>query len=1096
MIIAEAGHFILSDRWPSWLLVAGVAAGAVGWVMLYRFGRRMGAAGPEVGKGAGLLHGARGVITAVLRIGLAFGGVWLAFGVLGRICLLATDWSLWPMALGGVLAAEALIWLYGLERRIVTRKAGMLLISLRLALLGLVILMLLQPVFASAWGRTTKRTLVVLLDESTSMRIADEANLAAHERLRLAEHFSVPAARRPWRLEENAENLRSIRDEVLGELARLDGLARAKKDAMSKQLSDRRKTLHEKVTAWVETVGEQIDAIEKIRGDQSGIAQNLRAEILDAKAVLSRQVRRQLLNAAGLTHEERAGELAGNFENLRKALRQSAAGLGKAQPALDRAAAALDGLLYKHLSGDDRAAVDAVAKLTRMELAVAALVHKPANPGDDKAGDKSLIEYLTDQYNVKVYTFASDLTEADPGDWTDPVAGADAGGSDRSLSASRPTGSPDAERLGRTDLAAALRKVTAEAAEDDLAGVLVLTDGQDNSKTNMEPLARAMGGSGAALSAVVIGGSKPPADAAIISIESPETVYLEDKMFINAELKLDGLKGKTVGVKLLRGKKQVDSRKIRIAGDVFRTRIQLADKPDKIGLHDYRIEIDRCEGEVFTGNNSYALTLSVTDDKTKVLLIDSRSRWEFRYLKNLFSGRDKSVRLQYVLTEPDKFTGQPARKVIPASVKRPAADAEATALPENEQEWMKFDVIIIGDVPAGAFSAEAAGSIRKFVTDRGGTVVFIAGPRFMPGNFVGTDFAELIPVRLGRQDKPLPIPKQGFRIAPTPAGSAHVIGRQDVEADKSLKIWQSFPPVYWRSRFTQASASGTVLACAMDPDAPTWMTGGAGLKPVPLKLGPASTPQSLAKRREEYRRSRALITIAPCGLGKVMMLGFDRTWRMRYRKGDVHHHKFWGQVIRWATAGELPAGTHLVKLGTDASRYPPHSRVIVRARLVREDFSPVVTDQLAVKVFRRKKCVARAAMKYVKDSPGMYTARLAELPAGSYRLELEGPIVAELLARDGVDKVATNISVDPSSPTEQIELASNRDLLVRLAALSHNGAIVGPHQARRILSSLPVGKVTKKHRRQYLLWDSWPLLALFCAVAAAEWIIRKRVGLT
>ncbi|MDY7011384.1 MAG: hypothetical protein SVV80_11640, partial [Planctomycetota bacterium] len=1017
--------------------------------------------------------------------------------VLGRIFLLTTNWPIWPMALAGVLLAEAMLWLYELERRIVPRRAGLILTGLRLTLLALVILMLLQPVIASAWSETTRRTLAVLVDESVSMRISDGKNLAPHELLRLAESFAVPAAHRPWRLDENAAVLRTIRGEVLGELAWMDRLAEAlgksSTKAVATQLSNRRSALHEKITAWSDAVAGQIKTVETLLRDTPGLSEPLRAALLDAKAQMSRRVRSGLLAAAGWTHDENAAALDGNFNRLRTALRQASAGLEGACPALERTSVEMDESPYKQLSPADRYAVDAVGGLTRLELAKAVLVHN----GSD---NKSILEHLTEQYDVKVYTFASDLTEAVPSGWADPIAlvskRTESGPAEPPTTAG-PSGQDADDRNKRTDLAGALRKVLSEIGIDNpadrqegIAGVLVLTDGQDNSKSDAGPSARALGGAGAAFCAVAIGADKPPPDAAVVSIEAPETVCLADKMFINAELKLDGLKGKTVCVKLMRGSEQVDSRNIRIGRDVFRTHIQLGDEPKTTGLHMYRIEIDHCEGEVFTDNNSYSLALSVTDDKTKVLMVDSRPRWEFRYLKNLFTGRDKTVRLQYVLTDPDRFSGQSPRDIIPASVNRPSGDSEATALPEDQAEWMKFDVIIIGDVPAREFSVHDVRNIRRFVTDRGGTVIFVSGANFMPKNFADTELAELIPLRLTGQDKSARIPTGGFRIALTPVGTEHVISRQDVEPEKSLKVWKSFPPIFWRSSYTQASPAGTVLACAIDSDAPAWLTG------TPSDEGPASNPQSLLKRREKYYRNNALITTASHGLGKVMILGFDRTWRMRYRTGDVHHHKFWGQVIRWATAGKLPAGTRLVKLGTDKTRYRPRSRPIVRARIVREDFSPVITNQLAVKVFRRNKSIARFAMKYVKDSPGMYTAQLDELPAGAYRLELAGPVISELLAIDGAEKVSTEISVDPSSPTEQIELAANRDLLGRLAGLSHNGVVMPACRARRVLQALPAGKITRKHRRQFLLWDSWVLLVLFCTVAAAEWILRKRVGLT
>jgi len=1089
-------HLDLAQSWPRWLSAAGAVAAAAGWWWLYRISR----SGRAVGiGGGGMIRRARVVLMAGVRVALAAAGAWLAFHALTAVFLLAVEWAL-PVALLAAGAAEGLIWLYRLERRIVPARTGALLTGLRLGLLAVVALMLVQPVFVSVWSRTRKRTLAVLVDASASMRIADR-QLGEHEKLRLAEAFSVDAARRSVRLEDSADQLRAVQARLAHELAWLDRLAQGKTDTAQTQLAQRRKGLHETFTASADALAEQIETLQSVLDEFANLEKPLAADLLSVKGSLSARVRPRLLDAGNWTHGDQAERLVEHLDRLRGGLGKAVEELAKAPPLLERVGRRLDESLYRQLAPADRRVVDAVAGLPRLELAKSALLHRPREGGRDEPG-ASLLSRFGEQYNVKVYTFAAGVAEADAGGWSDTASVAAAEAARADGPSTRPAGAElepaaDLEQIQRTDLSAALGKVLADVGGEDLAAVVAFSDGQDNGKLGPEPLARQLGGQGVPFCAVVMGGEKPPVDAAIISVEAPEAVYLADRMFINTELKLDGLAGKEVRVTLLDGKRPVDFKTVRVAGDVFRTRIQLADEPKKVGLHDYCVEIDPREDEVFTDNNRYRLTLSVTDDKTKVLLVDSRPRWEFRYLRNLFTGRDKTVRLQYVLLRPDKFFGQPPRPKVHASVKRPGGQEEATALPETEQDWLKFDVIFLGDVAAEDLSDEQMRILRRFVADRGGTLILIAGPEAMPADYAATALAELIPVRLEQsasrpgEDRAAAnanaSPPRGFRVALTPEGADHVICRQDVDADKSRQVWQSVPPVYWRSRFTEAKPAATVLAYALDPGAPEWLSG----KPA----GTEPSPRRLAERREEYQRKHGLIFLAPHGLGKVMLLSFDRTWRLRYRRGDTYHHKFWGQVLRWATAGKLPVGSHLVKLGTDKTRYPPHARPVVRAKIVREDFSPVITDQVAIKVFSDGKSVARVPMRYLKDSPGMYVATLDELPAGTYRLELESPEAEALLKREGMDKLSAEISVDPSTPAEQIELAANRHLLGRLAGLSHDGMVVAPQEARRLLERLPPGKIKQTHRRQFALWDSWVLLGLFCALASAEWLLRKQAGL-
>jgi len=1107
---------------PAVLLVAAAAAGLTGWTLLLRLSRRYAAAGLT-----GLMHNFRNVVLLSCRLALGFVGVYLTFQALRRILLLATNWPIWPVALATVGLVEAIIWLYRLERRIVPRRTGLALTALRVALLALLALMLIQPVWVSVWSETRRRAVAVLVDASASMQIADR-QLRPYQKLRLAEAFSVPAARRPYRLEEQAQALRELRGQVLAQADRLDALAANKARDLRRRLLQRRKKLHKAIADWQRTADRQLRTVEAVLSEVKTLPQPLRATLLDAKAKLARTVLGRLKAAGEWTDKDQAEKLTANFRKLREALHQTVAALSKAAPALEQVAAALDELLYKQLGPADRRAVDAAAELTRLELARAVLLHRPEGK-DDNPGE-GLLAQLRRRYDVKVYTFAAKAAEADPNSWKDPFAAQAAGGP---ASAAAPATAQAglaarrhfADRELQTDLAAALSKALADLGAEDLAGVVVLSDGQHNAPGKLEPLVRQLGASGAAFCAVALGGQVPPPDAAIIAVECPDTVYKEDRVYLNAELKLDGLDGQAVTVSLYDGQKRVASEEIRVSGNVLRRRVQLAHEPKKTGLHRYRLEVrpkparaGEVVHEVFADNNAYDVTVSVTDDRTKVLLVDSRPRWEFRYLKNLFSGRDKTVKLQYVLTRPDRFFGQPdPPQPIYASASRPVGQEEATALPENAQEWMKFDVIILGDLapedfgpkldeklkqdPAAVRQARQQAQrtmriIRKFVADRGGTLIFIAGPRAMPQAHARSELAELIPLEL----KPIPsakagpeapkrahnLPKEGFRIVPTPEGIDHVVLRQDVDPDKSRAVWKALPAIYWHSRFTCASPAATVLAYALSPKAPKWLTG-----PDPV----STNPKALAKRRREYYRKHALIAVAPHGLGKVMMLCFDRTWRLRYRVGDLRHHRFWGQVIRWATAGKLPAGTHLVKLGTDKTRYPPHSRPIVRAKIVRKDLTPVITKEVAVKVIKNGKVIGRYPMRYLKDSPGMYTATLDELPAGSYTIELDSPEAEKLLTDQEPKTVATEISVDPSTPAEEIELAANRHLLQRLAALSHNGVVVTADKARRILRALPGGQISRRHRREFLLWDSWWLLGLFCALATAEWVLRKRVGL-
>ena len=76
---------------------------------------------------------------------LASSACWLAFQFLGAFFALATSWSLITIALLGGAAAEAIVWIYGFEKSLVTPRKGRFLLGLRLASLVVLLLILVQP---------------------------------------------------------------------------------------------------------------------------------------------------------------------------------------------------------------------------------------------------------------------------------------------------------------------------------------------------------------------------------------------------------------------------------------------------------------------------------------------------------------------------------------------------------------------------------------------------------------------------------------------------------------------------------------------------------------------------------------------------------------------------------------------------------------------------------------------------------------------------------------------------------------------------------------------------------------------------------------
>ncbi len=1091
-------HYALPDAVPTPAVGVLAAAAVAAWVAVHLLWRRP--------KGAG----GRAVRFAV-GVGVGFASMEALWQVLQRGLVLATNWWLWPLSLLAAVAVEIVLALYARERQTVSRPVGLALAALRALLVALVVVMLAQPVRPWNLDTTVQRWVAVLMDTSASMYVPD-TQLSAGERLRLAERLGVQGADRPVALDRVAEAVQAIRDDLSAQADWLAGLA-ASTDASrgdphgaarTRQLAARRQAMHDTFIAARQAAVEHAQTLAAASQSSLDLGETVTKDLEAVRGRLTGPIRDRLKRAADLTADARAEALETARPRLLATLRDAGRDLGQAAADVASLGRAIDEAAYAALPEAVRRRVDQAATRKRIALAREVLLGRPgprrqppdAEPDAEKAG-QSLLQRLQDRYSVQAYTFASEPAEADlPGMLQAQRAGP--GGSLWDPSQRDPNGDTDPGAADlpparqQTDLTAVFDQVMAEMAGRRLSGILLLSDGRHNAPGSVEPLVRRLGIRQVPVSSVVFGGEEPPIDAGIVSVSAPEAIAKGDRLLVTARVKLDGLAGKEVHIGLTDGRTEVDSETVRVPTATYRAHVELAHTPEEARLHRYAVVVEAFEEEVLETNNRYPLAVSVSDQRTQVLLVDGRPRWEFRYIKNLFAGRDRTVHLQYVLTDPDTIAGVPPPPRVHASASRPVDEVEATALPADETEWMTFDVVILGDVAPDVLAEPEQAILRRFVEQRGGTLVVIAGPMHMPHAYADGPLARMLPVTCEPLSGPAAgPPEEQFHLALTAEGRESVVMRQKVNPDENREVWRNLPPLYWRHAGARAKEGATVLAYALPPAAPDYMP------PPDAEDAPAGAPpdaETLAKRRA-FQRGRPLITHHTVAAGRVMFLGLDRTWRLRYRVGDTLHHRFWGQALRWATADKLPAGTETVKIGTDRTRYAPGETVRVKARIAREDFTPVLGRRdVAVNVYAGEKRIMNQTLAYVENSPGRYEASLGSLPSGTYRVELDAPAADPILRRQNADVVGTEFSVDPATPAEQTELAPDRGLLSRLAALT-GGTVAQPARAERVLDSLGQPTEVEVERHQYVIWNSLPMLLFLVAVATAEWLLRKKAGL-
>jgi hypothetical protein len=618
------------------------------------------------------------------------------------------------------------------------------------------------------------------------------------------------------------------------------------------------------------------------------------------------------------------------------------------------------------------------------------------------------------------------------------------------------------------------------AGEGKVLGVVLLSDGQHN--WGLSPVKKAieMGEHKLPLYAVPLGAHQPPPDVAVVSVKAPSAVFKDVDTQVEARVKISGIKDrKQVVVQLQRpGQDPLEEIIEHDGSDRYHT-VRFQVRLDKAGTQALTVHAKPLEGETRTDNNSRPVVINVADDKAKVLLVDGEARWEQHYLANALA-RDRTMQPQSVVYQ------QPRLGQIPEDELRKNGYAWRS-LPAEADALSAYDCIILGDVAPEQLPLADRVRLEKYVGDRGGTLVVLAGKRAMPLAFTGPGdggpegdpLLRLLPIEQPQAVRPV----AGFPVTLTFEGKNTPFLQMEPEPDRNVQRWSEFPLHYW-GVVGKVKPGGTVLAYVADGD-------GDGGK----------------KDEADRAKERGLIVRHNYGFGRVLFVGIDSTWRWRYRTGDTYHHRFWGQAIRWAASDKpLVTGNDFVRFGTRDAVYRHGQDVDLVVRLTEEAGQLGANAVTAMRILRLKdgkggeESVALVPLNRREAEARVLEGKLRDLPAGNYAVELVIPDLGDKVnAPAGVDgdptkKLRATFGVTPPDGEEMVELATNYPLLEELAAKS-GGQVFAPEDTAGLVEALTKRVVTREERAENRLWQWWVTLVLVLSLLTVEWVGRKLAGL-
>ncbi|MGV3591721.1 MAG: hypothetical protein ACO1PZ_08510, partial [Gammaproteobacteria bacterium] len=580
-----------------------------------------------------------------------------------------------------------------------------------------------------------------------------------------------------------------------------------------------------------------------------------------------------------------------------------------------------------------------------------------------------------------------------------------------------------------TILGQSILQTLRQASSSSLGAVILVSDGADNNGAIAQNELSEIVGFGVPIHTVGIGREAMPEDLEIEEVVLPNKALAGTTLSARVNIRHDA--GGTARVKVYNGDEFLSTHDVELDPEQSSTMALIDIEVPEPGQLDLRFTVDPINGERNLANNSRSRVVDVPEGRYKILYVEGEPRWEYKFMQRALTD-DPSIQLSTLL------------KVTPNKFYRQGIDSPeqlADGFPTERSELFAYDALIIGSMQVAEFTQEQQEMIRDFVSERGGSLMMLAGLNGLGlGGWGESVVNEVLPSRLSLQDAAFV--RQKAPVVLTDAGrAAPMLKFSDSDTD-NVTQWSELPEIAdYQSLGPLRPAATTLLEVNIDG------------------------------------RNQPLLVSQPYGRGQSFILATGGTWRwqMSLPLDDLRHETFWRQLARNLVANsprpfELTATVE-------------NENILVRAEL--RDPDAEENQGLAITAVASSDTneVVNLELLPVPGSPGVYEAAFSPASNGLYSIEA--------LSRkddDVVSSVRTATRYDQGQ--ESFGVRQNRALLERIAAVT-GGNYWTPAQWGEIPEAISYSTAGITQQQISYLWDAPFFFLLLFALKVAEWLLRR-----
>ncbi len=581
---------------------------------------------------------------------------------------------------------------------------------------------------------------------------------------------------------------------------------------------------------------------------------------------------------------------------------------------------------------------------------------------------------------------------------------------------------------GETRLLKAVDEVLTAFQGAALAGVVVISDGADTSAST--DLA-AIGGSGVPVHTVGLGALTLSGETLLEDVQVPAEVPVGSEVAATVQLRHAG--GGRALVRVLDQGSLLTAVPVVLPADQEVVRARVSFDSGRAGIRDLRFEVVPDGPDALAANNSLSRLVTVSERARKVLYLEGEPRWEYKFLRRAIAGDDVLELKSYLKTTD--------RKSYRQGVSGP--EELKDGLPTALRELYGYDVVVLGSLAAAAFDEAQHALLERFVSERGGSLLVLAGRRSLAdGGWEGRPLERLLPVALAGGGS---FGSQRGRAVVTRAGELSAItalpALPDADDEAARDPWATLPELGDHQPLGRLKPAATTLLHFRDAQTSV------------------ATP---------------LLVTQPYGLGNAAVLATSSTWRWQTRtpEGDERHQRFWRQLLRQLAADAPQPRQVAVSAGLDNLEL----RVLLRT----PEFEPEPAALESVQVTGPGGSTTPLLLE-ATAMPGELLGRLDKTEAGVHKVDvtLRDGTAYTRFARVG------GVSGEDRTPLQNVTL------LRRLAALT-GGAYWTPESAAGIPETLSFTGAGIREQQLLPLWNMPLLLLLLLLTKAGEWLLRRR----